>query len=259
MEINLIAINVGNSRVAVASFVAGELKAVERVSVDDRAAIKSAITTAYEQIIGRENAAVCAASVNPPLEDEIELIAMEVTGLPVEWIGEQIELPVNVLTDVPSETGVDRVLATAAAYEQLGKVCIVVDAGTALTINCCNDNGDFVGGAIAPGIKLQLTALAEKTAKLPRPEFRTPDGAVGKSTEQAILHGVFHGLRGLVKETAESYATEVGIWPEIIATGGDAEALFKDWEIIHAISPDLTLYGIALAYTNHYIKHESEG
>jgi len=68
---------------------------------------------------------------------------------------------------------------------------------------------------------------------------------------------VFHGLRGLVKETAESFATDVGIWPEVIATGGDAKALFDDWEIVHAISPDLILYGIALAFTNHHIRHET--
>jgi pantothenate kinase type III len=70
-----------------------------------------------------------------------------------------------------------------------------------------------------------------------------------------MRHGVYHGIRGTVKELAENYATELGRWPEIVATGGDAPKLFNDWELIHAISPDLTLYGIALAYAEHHIKH----
>ena len=70
-----------------------------------------------------------------------------------------------------------------------------------------------------------------------------------------MLNGVYHGIRGMVKEVVENYATELGTWPDIIATGGDAQKLFEGWELLHAIAPDLTLYGIALAYTNHHIKH----
>jgi pantothenate kinase type III len=86
-------------------------------------------------------------------------------------------------------------------------------------------------------------------------DLAAPAGTVGTSTEQSILHGVFHGIRGMVKEVVENYATTLGTWPELIATGGDAAKLFDGWELVHAISPDLTLYGIALAYTEHHIKH----
>ena len=125
------------------------------------------------------------------------------------------------LTDAPEQTGVDRVVNIAAAYEQMGKACVVVDAGTAITVNVCNDSGDFLGGAIASGAGVQLAALHEKTAKLPSVPLDTPQGLIGKSTEQAILHGVFYGIRGMVKELVENYATELGTWPDIIATGGD--------------------------------------
>jgi type III pantothenate kinase len=84
-----------------------------------------------------------------------------------------------------------------------------------------------------------------------------PTGMIGKSTDEAIRQGVYHGIRGLVKELAENYATELGRWPEIIATGGDAQALFEGWELIHAIAPDLTLYGIAQAFTEHHIRHDT--
>ena len=82
-----------------------------------------------------------------------------------------------------------------------------------------------------------------------------PAEGVGRSTEQAMLQGAYHGIRGMVKELVETYATVLGHWPDLIATGGDAEVLFKNWELVHAISPDLTLYGIALAYAEHHIKH----
>jgi type III pantothenate kinase len=150
---------------------------------------------------------------------------------------------------------VDRVLNVAAAFEQMQKACIVVDAGTAITLNCCNEAGDFVGGAIAPGATLMLDSLHEHTASLPQVSFQPPTEIFGRSTTEAMRRGVYDAIRGLVKEFAEGYATRLGQWPEVIATGGDAKALFEDWELIHAISPDLTLYGIALAYAEHHIKH----
>lgn len=257
MEINLLVINAGNSRLAVGAFVAGEMQHVQRVSIDDQNAWKLAIEDAWSKIRGHENAAVAGASVNPDVDAAIEQVVKQVTDLPVEWAGKQIDLPMKVKTDSPEQTGVDRVLSLAAAYEQLGKGCIVVDAGTALTINCCNDKGEFVGGAIAPGFNTQLQAMHEKTAKLPQVAAAIPEGNFGTNTQQAMLHGVYHGLRGLVKEMAESFATELGTWPEVIATGGDAEVLFENWEIVHAISPDLILYGIALGYANHHIRHET--
>jgi pantothenate kinase type III len=72
-----------------------------------------------------------------------------------------------------------------------------------------------------------------------------------------MLHGVYYGIRGMVKELTENYATALGFWPEIIATGGDAQKLFEDWELIHAVSPDLALYGIALAYSAHQAKQKT--
>jgi type III pantothenate kinase len=102
---------------------------------------------------------------------------------------------------------------------------------------------------------MMLDAMHDNTAKLPPVTLAVPEKWIGTTTEQAMLHGVYHGLRGMVKEIVENYATELGDWPDIIATGGDAETLFGGWELIHAISPDLVLYGIALAYTNHHIKH----
>jgi type III pantothenate kinase len=260
MDINLVVLNVGNSRLAVGSFVGGEAGEVARIPHDRRQEWAEAIAEAWNRVEGRDNAAVVAAGVNPAMNQAVEDAVHEAAGRRVVWVGRDLELPIKVLTDSPEQTGVDRVLNVAAAYEQMGHACIVVDAGTAITVDVCNDAGEFLGGAIAPGVKLQLDALHTGTAQLPQLEpsqFAAPADPIGRSTTQSILHGVYHGIRGMVKELAENYATELGRWPEIIATGGDAARLFTDWELIHAISPDLTLYGIALTYAEHHIRHET--
>ena len=88
--------------------------------------------------------------MNPPLIEAMEHVVNQAIGKPIEWVGRDLDLPIKVATDNPTETGVDRVLNVAAAYEQMGKACAVVDAGTAFTVDCCDDEGKFLGGAIAP-------------------------------------------------------------------------------------------------------------
>ena len=255
MDINVLVLNLGNTRLAMATFVAGELGPVVRVPHGQRGKWAARIREAWSRVADREGAAVVAASVNPPLNEALEHAVEQATGRRTLWVGKDIELPIKVLTDEPGQTGVDRVLNVAAAYEQMGTACVAVDAGSAITVDVCNDAGEFLGGAIAPGVAMQLDALHEKTAALPRVEFDVPASAIGENTRDAILNGVYHGIRGMVKELVEGYATEMGQWPDVIATGGDAGKLFAGWELIHAIAPDLTLYGIALAYAEHHIKN----
>jgi type III pantothenate kinase len=255
MDINLLVVNIGNTRLAIATFVAGELKSTRRIAHAQSADFAGAIQQAWEQIAQLDDPSIAGASVNPSVMESLEHTIVQVTGKPVEWVGREIDLPINVLTERPQETGIDRILNIAAAYEQMGKACVVVDAGSAVTIDCCDDTGAFLGGAILPGVEMQLDILHQRTAKLPRVKFEPPTGPIGQNTEQAILQGVYHGIRGTVKELVEQYAMKLGNWPDVICTGGDAAVLFQGWELIHAISPDLTLYGIALAYTNHHIKH----
>jgi type III pantothenate kinase len=257
MDINLLVLSVGNSRLAVGLFAEGELKQSARAKLDDRDAVSREITRLWRALPESAQPTVAGASVNPTAEDWLEELVLKLTNHTIEWVGEEIDTPIKVLTEKPAETGIDRVLNIAAAFEQMQKACVVVDAGTAITVDVCNDAGEFLGGAIAPGASLMLAALHEHTAKLPQVELAAPDGAIGQNTQQAMLQGVYHGIRGMVKELVENYATSLGFWPDLIATGGDAKVLFEGWELVHAISPDLTLYGVALAYTEHHIKHDS--
>lgn len=255
MDINLLVLNLGNTRLAMGAFVAGELKGVRRIGNDRTNDWSAAIEQTWALIAGRPGAAVAAASVNPPLEQTLEQAIARITCQPVQWIGRQIDLPIEVLTENPAQTGVDRILNVAAAYEQMQKACVVVDAGSAITVDCCNDKGQFLGGAIAPGAAMMLAALHRHTAALPLADLQVPSGAFGRSTIAAIQCGVYHGIRGMVRELVEGFATELHAWPEVIATGGDAPLLFDKWELVHAVAPDLTLYGVALAYAEHHIRH----
>lgn len=255
MDINLLVLGVGNSRVHAATFVAGELKRVRHIPHAQQADWPSLLGELWDDVKGAGEAEVVGCSVVPDMNGPLNAAVREATGEEVQWVGTDIDLPMTVTTSEPTKTGVDRVCVAAAAYEQLGKACVVVDAGTALTVNLCNDQGAFVGGAIAPGVTAMVEALHEKTAKLPAITFEVPTSVFGVDTTDAIRHGITLSLRGLVQNMAERWAEVMGTWPEVIATGGDAHALFDDWEIVHAISPDLLVYGIALAYTNHQLKH----
>ncbi len=256
MDINLLVLNLGNTRLAIGVFQAGKLESVTRVSLEQRADWQGKIADAWARIADTENPAVAGASVNPPLLEAVEHAAELATGTTVQWVGPDLDLPIEVKTDKPLETGVDRVLNIAAAYEQMGKACVVADAGSALTVDVCDDTGAFLGGAIAPGASMMLEVLHNKIARLPLIPLQAPVApGIGRDTQSAILQGVYTGIRGMVKELVESYATELGTWPDLITTGGDAEKLFGGWELVHAVAPDLTLYGIALAFTEHHIKH----
>ena len=201
MEINLLTVNVGNTRVAFGAFVSGELKYVARAPLDQAG---DAMVAAWNVVKDLEDVAIAGASVNPKVMESFEFQIGKITGSRVEWVGRDLDFPSDVKTDAPAETGVDRIVNVAAAYEQMEKACVVVDAGSAITIDCCDDTGAFLGGAIAPGVSMQLHALHERTAKLPLVKFEKPEGTYGRSTEQAIRQGVFHGIRGMVKEIVEA-------------------------------------------------------
>ena len=172
MDINLIVLNVGNSRLSIGVFVAGELRYID---ADDARAARRWPATHRRGVgphRGPRQPASSPAGVNPPLIEPLEDAVKQATGQQVDWVGRDIELPIKVLTEQPEQTGVDRVLNVAAAYEQMGKACVVVDAGTAITVDCCNDQGEFLGGAIAPGRDDACwTRCTTSTAQLPRVQF----------------------------------------------------------------------------------------
>lgn len=254
----LIAINVGNTRSQFGQFVGGELKHSERLANTDLPALVQAITTWWGPIAETPGSALVMASVNDEAADRLASALEDQLSTEVYRVGEDVPIPIGQQLDPETITGVDRLLNAAAAFDRIKQACVVVDAGTAVTVDFVDGEGTFHGGAIGPGASMQLQAMHEHTAALPELPFRAPDDeAFGRNTSQAMLQGVFHGIRGMVQRLVEQYAAAYGAFPMVIATGGDAAVLFEKEELVDRIVPELTLLGIAAA-AKHALADDSE-
>ncbi|HLE72033.1 MAG TPA: type III pantothenate kinase, partial [Vicinamibacteria bacterium] len=142
----------------------------------------------------------------------------------------------------------DRIANTAAVQKLYGGPAIVLDLGTATTFDVVSKDGDYLGGAIAPGLGIAADALVRRTAKLPKVELTFPENAIGRSTVAAMQSGLVIGYVGLVKELVLRLKKELGGNPKVIATGGMAEMISAWTEVIDIVSPRLTLEGIRIIY-----------
>ncbi len=151
----------------------------------------------------------------------------------------------------PESVGPDRlsdVAAMAALYAKKGQPGIVLDFGTAVTFNVLSADHHYIGGVIAPGLRLMTDYLHERTALLPKVELREPESAIGQSTEHAILAGAAIGYRGMIRGILDALRKELPgkKQPVIVATGGDAEWITRGMKEVQFTDPDLTLHGLRL-------------
>lgn len=188
------------------------------------------------------------ASVNPKTEVFIVDCIKKHFLINPQFIGKDIPIPMQVLTDHPERVGTDRLLNAIAAFERTKTWTLVVDAGTAITVDVINDAGAFAGGVIAPGMGISSKALHHFTALLPEISINKPKKVLGKNTEDAIRSGIYWGAVGTVSRVISMLCEELGCQPAIIITGGDALLLSPEIPSITAILPNLTLEGIGIAY-----------
>jgi len=258
--LNLIAVNVGNTRTQVGRFLDGDLAETRRFANDERTEIVQLVMSWWGAMTSQPQASVVLASVNDAMAEALTAAIEDQLSIEVYRVGDDIPIPIGLRLDPETITGTDRLLNAAAAYDKLKQACIVVDAGTALTVDFIDGEGTFHGGAIAPGANMQLQAMHEHTDALPELAFAEPDDdAFGRSTGQAMLNGVFHGMRGAVQRLVERYSERYGAFPQIIATGGDAEVLFRSDALVDHIVPDLTILGMAAAARHALSGGEVEG
>jgi type III pantothenate kinase len=251
--VDLLAVSVGNTRTRVAPFAAGRLEESRPFDNADAAGLLGEIVRAYGCL--PRGSAVVFASVNPPMAERLGEEAVAALGCPVGWIGDDVPVPIRYDLEPGTAVGQDRLLDAAAAHALVRGACVVVDAGTAITVDLVDGEGTFRGGAIAPGARMMAAALHSRTAQLPEVEPGKPARDAGRSTAEAIRSGVFHALRGLVVGLADAYGRELGGAPPVIATGGDAEWLFDDVSRVARIVPDLPLWGIALSWRAACARH----
>lgn len=192
--------------------------------------------------------ALVIATVNPPAADKIQARVEATLGGEVYRVGRDLEIPILHSLDDPTTVGQDRLLNALGAFARFGQACVIIDAGTAITVDLIDGEGNFHGGAIAPGLNMMLRAMHQQTAALPEMTYENPDparGVLGKDTRHAMILGVRGAAVGLAHLLIDQYAEFYGGYPRVVATGGDAAALFEKDELIEHVIPELQLLGVA--------------
>jgi type III pantothenate kinase len=200
---------------------------------------------------GQEPAAVggvIVASVVPPLTSIFEKLSGRYFHQEPLLIGPDVRTGVRVRYDNPQEVGADRVVNAVAACHRYGSPVCVVDFGTATTFDAISAEGDYVGGAIAPGIGIAAEALFQRTAKLPRIDLVRPPAVIGKNTVQSMQSGMLFGYVGLVEGLVARFRAELGLEMKVVATGGLAPLIAAETGVIDAVDPWLTLEGLRLIW-----------
>jgi len=259
MNVNLLAITVGNTRTKLGLFLAGKLTQTHAIlNTAPVTELEAILVPALEQLRDTATPGLLLASVNSRVAEKVSALLRKLApDQHVLRVEDDLAVPIGRQVDADTLVGEDRLLNAAAAYDTLKQACIVIDAGTACTVDFIDGAGTFHGGAIAPGAQMMLNALHEHTAQLPQVTFARPDEPVGHNTRQAMLAAVFHGLRGMIRELAEQYAAVNGSYPMLIATGGNAELLLQDFDLVDRFVPDLTLLGLAVTW-QHACTDEAE-
>jgi len=255
---SVLAIDIGNTRVGFNVFTEGKAQdaAVRLTQARLEEELPGVLKNMWEkaqretQENGAEEAEVVIASVVPAVTQRVERAVREHLGTAAKVVGRDFKVPLKTALTDDTTVGQDRLLGALAAYVNVEAACAIVHAGTALVVDCVDAEGVFQGGAIAPGLALGARALHEHAAQLPAVVLKAPaeNPVYGRDTQEAMNLGLYVGMRGTVRELLERYATALGSWPHVVATGGDAQVLAA--EIVDSFVPDLVLQGAALAWEN---------
>lgn len=252
----LLLVDIGNTRVGMAIHDGRKRGTALHLPTEPFEPVERAAETLWLQLSPQARQAVIISSVCPPVLERFRAWCDREGVGPIAVIGQDIGPPIDVDLPAPEKVGTDRLCVAAAAYEKIKGACVVADFGTALTIDLVSDDGAFLGGAILPGIRMSARALHEQTALLPLVEVGEPCEMLGKDTVSAIRNGIFAMMCGALREVTERYATDIGRWPPLVATGGDAGAIAKACDFVDHVAPDLCLDGVALAFQRAMQKHE---
>jgi type III pantothenate kinase len=186
--------------------------------------------------------------VVPPLGSQYEqLTERYLSDAECLLIGPGIKTGMPIRIENPLEVGADRLVNAVAAYDRFGSACIVVDFGTGINFDAVSADGDYLGGAIAPGLEISLSALVERAARIPRIDLAEPETAIGRSSRAAIQSGVVFGFAGLIDGVVRRMEKELGEVRKL-ATGGLAAAIVPFTETIDEVDEMLTLKGLRLIH-----------
>ena len=226
--------------------------ASDRAKLPDEYAMLLRSLFEYEGLNREEISGVALSSVVPPLTTSFVEMCQRFLKHDPLVVTHDIKTGVKVLTDYPAEVGADRILNALATHRLHGSPAVVVDFGTATTFDAVSADGDYLGGAIAPGLGIAAEALFSRTAKLPRIELAAPPKAIGRNTIHSMQSGLVLGYVGLIEGLVTRIRAELGGQAKVIGTGGIAPLLAKETNIIEIVDLMLTIEGLRLMYElNH--------
>jgi type III pantothenate kinase len=202
----------------------------------------------YADIEMEQVEGVIISSVVPPLMFVLEQLCAKYLNKTPLIVGPGIKTGLNIRYENPREVGADRIVNAVAAIEIYGPPCIVVDFGTATTFDYIDEAGQYIGGAVAPGIGISTEALYQRAAKLPRIELAKPKSVVGRNTVASMQSGIIYGFAGQVDGIVDRIREEYAVSPQVVATGGLAELISTESRTIDCVNQLLTLQGLRIIY-----------
>ncbi len=249
----LLAIDIGNTDTTLGVFEGEELRAtwhmatvIHRMADEYAALLLNLLHHQGVDIADIKEVAIC--SVVPPLIATFDELFQRYFHISPLVVAAGVKTGVRIRMDNPREVGADRIANAAAAHHLYGGPIIIADLGTATTFDTVSKEGDYLGGAIAPGIVTAAEALFTRAAMLPRVELTRPKHAIGTNTIAAMQSGIVFGYVGLIEGIVARIQQELGEKAKVVATGGYAELLAEETAVIDVVNPNLTLIGLRLIY-----------
>ncbi len=249
---DILAIDIGNTSAHGAYFSGGQL--TDNFRIPTQYIQKQALKILPRHVPAGKTPAIVIASVVPSAGTFLRKIIPKALKCPVYLIGKDIHVPILNRYKNPRQVGADRLLSALAAFHKYKKELIVIDFGTAITFDVVSKKGEYLRGAIAPGIELTLEALFQKTALLPRIRLAHPKNIIGRDTVESIRAGSSFGIGGLCDRIVDEISKTLHSKPLVVATGGYAGFMSRYCKAISKIDEDLVLKGIVLTAQNFFSK-----
>ena len=249
----ILVVDIGNSNIVLGVYRGEELLhhwrlSTNRTATVDEYGIMIHNLFEYAGVKFAQLEGVIISSVVPPIMNTIEELCAKYLKKKPLIVGPGVKTGLNIRYENPRDVGADRIVNAVAAIELYGPPLIIVDFGTATTFDFIDPAGDYLGGAIVPGVFISTEALYQKAARLPRIELSKPKSTVGRTPATSMQAGIIYGYAGQVDGIVWRMMEEFQVQPKVIATGGLAELISGETKTIHEVNQLLTLQGLKMIY-----------